>query len=61
MGDLFHYVENTHFLELILNPESLEQFLQEQLLDRFLKFKSWRILDNLDLKLQFHHITMMKS
>ena len=26
MGNLFHYVENTHFLEQTINPESLQQF-----------------------------------
>ena len=38
---------NTH------NPEHMQQFLKEQLLDQTLKFTSWKCLTILDLKLQF--------
>ena len=40
MGNLFHYGGNTHILEQTLIPESLQQFLGEQSLDQFWKFKS---------------------
>ena len=61
VGNVFHYFVNTHILEQTLNPESLQQFLEEQLLDQFLKFKPWKFLDNLDLKLQFHRLIIMNS
>ena len=40
MGNLFHENANTHILEQTLNPESLQQFLEEHQLDQLLKFKS---------------------
>ena len=44
---LFLSVGNTQFLELILNLESLQQFLEEQLLDQLLKFESWKFLKDM--------------
>ena len=58
--DLFHSVGNTHFLEDILNPESLHQFLVEQLLDQFWKLKTWKFLDSLDLRFQFNQLSNTK-
>ena len=37
------------------NPEPLQQFLKEQLLDQSLMFRSWKFLTNMDPRLQFHH------
>ena len=45
-GSWFHFAENTHFLKHTHNPETLEQSLEEQLLDQWLKSKplnSWTI------------------
>ena len=48
--------EYTLFLESNPNPELLEQFLEEKKLDQSLKFRSWKFLTKMDLKLQFHHL-----
>ena len=55
---LFLSVGNTQFLELILNLESLQQFLEEQLLDQLLKFESWKILEGYGFELQFHQLSI---
>ena len=60
MSNLFHLVGNTHFLERTLNPESWKQFVGEHFLDQFSKLKSWKILTNMDLKMQFHRLTIMR-
>ena len=40
------------------DTESLQQFLEEQLLDQSLEFRSWKFVTNVDLKLPFHHQTI---
>ena len=39
----------------------LQQFLKEQLLDQSLKFRTWKFLSRMDLKLQFHHPMIHKG
>ena len=58
LGRSFHYAENTRFLEWTHNPECLQQFLEEQLLDQSLESRSWKFLTKMDLKLQFHDPTV---
>ena len=58
LGRSFYYAENTRFLEWTHNPESLQQFLEEQILDQSLKSRSWKFLTKTDLKLQFHDPTV---
>ena len=44
------------FSQVNANPEPLQQFLKEQLLDQSLKFRSWKLQINMVLKFQFHHL-----
>ena len=52
-GAIVHPVGSTHFLEHIFFPEFVEQFFGEHLLDRSLKFETWKLLKNLCLKDSF--------
>ena len=55
MNKSSHYAENTRFLESTHNPEHMQQFLEEQLLDQSLEVRIVKNLDIMALKLQFHH------
>ena len=49
--------EKTRNLELVLNHESLQQFLGEQSLDQLSKFESWNFLS---WRFQFHQLSVLE-
>ena len=54
-GQIIHYAENTRFSSKPTIQSFCSNLKEEQLLGQSLKFRSWKFLTNMDLKMQFHH------
>ena len=61
-GEHLHLsAENTRFLDTILKPKLWQLFLKAQSLDWFWKFKLWKFIADMELKLRFHLLQSQRT